>query len=71
MKYPTAMYIVDTIISSIIMIFGIPIVLAIALFFAMRSMNKQREEMLYENEEYYQKMNGILLNHLKKTSLFG
>ena len=46
----------DEIIIVIIIIFGIPIVLAIAVLFAMRSMNKQHEEMLYENEEYYQKM---------------
>lgn len=47
----------------IIAIFGIPIVVAIAVLFSMYSMDKQQKEMLRENEEYYQKMQSGKENH--------
>ena len=42
-----------------ITILGTPIAVGIALLFSMHSMDKQHEEMLRENEEYYQKMQGV------------
>ena len=40
----------------VIVMFGVSICVAIAVIFAMRSMDKQQKEMEKENEEYYQKM---------------
>ena len=46
----------DEIIIIYIILFCMPTVVAIAVLFAMHSMDKQQKEMEKENEEYYQKM---------------